>query len=75
MNTTSIDKSEGQYPSILYLYLKQLHYFACDSSHLYADGLSLKLLNLYSKMCKCYALWPKTSLKRWLGPQVTWHVP
>jgi hypothetical protein len=61
MNTTGVDEYEGQRLLILYLYFKQLY--------------DLKLLSLHSKLPKAYALWSKTSLKRWLGPQVTWLVP
>jgi hypothetical protein len=75
MNTTGVDEYEGQRLLILYLYFKQLYDLAYDSSHPYGGGLSLKLLSLHSKLPKAYALWSKTSLKRWLGPQVTWLVP
>ena len=71
MSTSGVDKSEGQCPSTLYLYNVQLFYLICNSSHLYGGGLSLKLLNLYSKLFKDYILWPKTSLKWWLVPQIT----
>jgi hypothetical protein len=74
MSITGIDKSEEQCPSIFYLYHIQLFYSACGSSHLYCGGLSLKFLSLHSKLSKDCALWPKTSLKRWLGPQVVWLV-
>jgi hypothetical protein len=72
MSKIDVDESEGQCPSILYLYRGQLFYFACNSSHLY--GLSLKLLSLYSKLFKNCALWPKAFLKRWFGPQVAWLI-
>jgi hypothetical protein len=72
MSTIGVDESEKQYPSILYLYLRYLFYLACGLSHLQGSGLSLKLLSLYSKLFKGYALRPKASLKRWLGPQVAW---
>jgi hypothetical protein len=75
MSTTGIDESEGQCPLILNLYLGQLFYLACSSSHLYGSGLSFKLFSLHSKLFKNCALWPKASLKRWLGPQVDWFVP
>jgi hypothetical protein len=50
MSTTGIDESKGQCPLTLYLYPRDLFYPACDSSHLYGGGLSLKLLNLHSKL-------------------------
>jgi hypothetical protein len=74
MSTIGVDENEGQCPSTFYLYPEQLYYLTCGSSHLYGGGLSLKLLNLQSKLSKGYALWPKASLKRWLGLQVVWHV-
>jgi hypothetical protein len=40
----------------------------------YGDGLSLKLLSLYSKLSKDCTLWSKASLKRWLEPQIVWLV-
>jgi hypothetical protein len=75
MNVTSVDESEEKYPPTLYLYLEQLFYLACSSNHFYGDGLSLKLLNLHSKLFKDCALWPNASLKLWLGPQIAWFVP
>jgi hypothetical protein len=56
MSTIGVDESKGQCLSTLYLYFGQLFYLACDSSHLYGGGLSLKLLNLHSKLSKDYAL-------------------
>jgi hypothetical protein len=50
MSITGVDESERQYPLTLYLYPRDLFYLVCDSSHLYGGGLSLKLLNLYSKL-------------------------
>jgi hypothetical protein len=64
MSTTDIDENEGQCPLTLYLYLGQLFYVACGSSHLYSGGLSLKLFNLHSKLSKDYALWSK----KWFEP-------
>jgi hypothetical protein len=70
MNTTSIDESEGQHPSTFYLYPTQLFYLACSLSHLYGRGLSLKFLNLHSKLSKNCTLWLKAALRRWFGPQI-----
>jgi hypothetical protein len=75
MSTTGVDENEGQCPLILYIYLGQLFYLACCSSHLYDGVLSLKLLSLHSKLSKDCILWLKVSLKWWLGPQVAWLVP
>jgi hypothetical protein len=72
MSAIDIDESEGQSPLTLYLYSRHLFYLACGSSHLYGSSLSLKLLSLHSKLSKGCALRPKASLKRWIGPQVTW---
>jgi hypothetical protein len=72
MNTTSVGESDGKSTSTLYLYLEHLYYLACGSSHLYGGGLSLRLFSLHFKLSKGSALKPKTSLKRWFGPQVTW---
>jgi hypothetical protein len=68
--STTVDENKGQCTLTLCLYLKQLYYFACGSSHMFGGGLSLKLLSLYSKLPKIYALWSKTSLQRWLRPQI-----
>jgi hypothetical protein len=70
MSITDVDKNEEQCPSTLYLYHGQLFLLACGSSHLYGGGLSLKIMSLHSKLSKDCVLWPKASLKRWLGPQV-----
>ena len=75
MSIIDVDERERQCPLTLYLYLKQLCYLACDSSHLYGGGLRFKLLNLHSKLPKNYALWTKTSLKWWFRPQVAWFAP
>jgi hypothetical protein len=56
MSTTGVDESERQCPSTLYSYPRHLFYLACGSSHLYGGGLSLKLLNLHSKLFKGCAL-------------------
>jgi hypothetical protein len=63
MSTISIDGSEGQCFSTLYLYHGQLYYLACGSNHVYGGDLSFKLLHLYSKLFKGCTLRLKTSLK------------
>jgi hypothetical protein len=74
MSIIGINANEGQYPSTLYLYFGYIFYLTCGSSHLYGDGLSLKLLNWHSKLIKDCILWPKAFLKRWFGPRVAWLV-
>jgi hypothetical protein len=34
MSIIGVDETEGQYPSIIYLYPKHLFYLVCGSSHL-----------------------------------------
>jgi hypothetical protein len=69
-----VDENEEQCPSIIYLYPGQLFYLAYNSSLLHGGGLSLNLLSFHFKLSKDCTLWPKASLKRWLGPQVAWLI-